>query len=285
MDSLFDGVRVDEPIEFQLKALVLDYLAHQGYTNTVAAIVRDSEGDNISDGDNTRTLHRRLVYHNLQAGNIEHAIALLNSHFPQVLHQLKNPDPPHHRRISDAITYSCPTHPHHLALNLRIQAFIEACRTRPLPFPPPDDNHIHTDQPTLDLNASILLLNKAKKLLAHAQMLPNPADRALYSRELNNVGGLLAYQVPENSPIRKYMAQDRRDAVADQIHCAILEHAGICSISSLELLVRYTANLWYFANKLEIKPRPGAIVPPTPLPPLLDIVPMFDLGEFLDHKP
>jgi hypothetical protein len=39
---------------------------------------------------------------------------------------------------------------------------------------------------------------------------------------LDQVGGLLAYKVPEKSPMARYLSQGRREAVADQINAAVL---------------------------------------------------------------
>lgn len=52
--------------------------------------------------------------------------------------------------------------------------------------------------------------------------LPSPSDKVLYMQELHNVGALIAYQVPETSPVAKYMSMERREAVAEQINSAIL---------------------------------------------------------------
>ncbi|KAG6868235.1 hypothetical protein C0993_005935 [Termitomyces sp. T159_Od127] len=290
---MFDVVIVSQSFIYRprvrrWRALVLDYLAHCGCTNTAAAFASESsvrhltpDGDELPvpglPHDELAAIHRRnQIYHLIQSGRVDDATRLLTSHFPAVLAgpAPDRPRPAGPRRIADAIPYApaTSTDPRHVALNLRILAFIEACRTRPLPGD--DAVTTCTDQMTL--------LKMAQKLLAHAQMLPDDADRKTYSAELNNVGGLLAYKVPEESPMKRYLAQERRDAVADQVHRAILEHSGVCSVSALELLVRYTATVWRFANKMDAKPRPGALLPPTQSKEP-ETVPPFDLGVFLDH--
>jgi hypothetical protein len=118
-------------------------------------------------------------------------------------------------------------HPAHLTLNLRILSFIEACRTIPLVHPPSaDDDAASSTPPTASADLSperqLALLSKAQKLHALINVLPKASDRAVYLKELNNVGGLLAYKVPETSSISKYLSQERREAVADQINSAIL---------------------------------------------------------------
>ena len=71
------------------------------------------------------------------------------------------------------------------------------------------------------------LLTTAQKLYALLNTLPNPDDRATYLKELENVGGLLAYKVPEESSMAKYLTLERREAVADQINRAILSKSFI----------------------------------------------------------
>lgn len=174
------------------------------------------------------------------AGRVDDATVLLNRHFPSVLSGRKlqtTPPMPPETRISNIIEYVAPTSvdPAHLTLNLRILSFIEACRTIPLvppqsiphaerqltPVPenPPDDE---ASSPLALMEQKIKLITKGQKLHELAKLLPKLEDRTLYIQELNNVGGLLAYETPETSPISKYMSQERREAVADQINCGIL---------------------------------------------------------------
>jgi len=69
------------------------------------------------------------------------------------------------------------------------------------------------------------LLLRGQKLYASVELLRDPEDQATYRKELENVGGLLAYPVPELSPMSKYLDQARRESVAEQINRAILcEH-------------------------------------------------------------
>jgi solute carrier family 66 (lysosomal lysine-arginine transporter), member 1 len=71
------------------------------------------------------------------------------------------------------------------------------------------------------------LLTRAQKLYALSNTLQNPLDRATYLKELENVGGLLAYKVPEKSSMAKYLTLERREAVADQINRAILSKSFV----------------------------------------------------------
>jgi len=146
--------------------------------------------------------------------------------------------------------------PLHLNLNLRILAFTEACRTVPLPYPPPSAISSLTGSPPSEIDTDIddeyeptptlslipdeetdpiarqqhfsNLITRIQKLYVLANGLPKESDRKTYAEELNQVGGLLAYRDPEKSPMARYLSQGRREAVADQINAAVL-----CESSSL----------------------------------------------------
>jgi CTLH/CRA C-terminal to LisH motif domain len=157
---------------------------------------------------------------------------MLSEHFPSVLSGPIVEPPP---RLSESPSPVLQTmgympltsiDPAHLILNLRILSFIEACRTIPLVHPPPANEAAPSTPPTtftdLSPERQLTLLLQVQKLHALINGLPNQSDRALYLKELQNVGGLLAYKVPETSSISKYLSQERREAVADQINSAIL---------------------------------------------------------------
>jgi hypothetical protein len=165
------------------------------------------------------------------SGRVDDAIEMLNDNFPSVLSGSTS-DPP---KSSDSpnlrlqgIDYIPPTSidPAHLILNLRILSFIEACRTIPLVHPAPANESpsppTTSTDPLRSAEHKVALISKAHKLLALINVLPKPSDRAVFLKELTNVGGLLAYKVPETSPVSKYLSQERREAVADQINSAIL---------------------------------------------------------------
>ena len=166
------------------------------------------------------------------SGRVDDATRILNEHFPSVL---SGPlvIPPAPSSDSPSLTFqsmdyipSTSIDPAHLTLNLRILSFIEACRTIPLAYPPVHDDasSISSTAASADLSPErqLTLLSKAQKVHALINALPKASDRAVYHKELNNVAGLLAYKVPETSSISKYLSQERREAVADQINSAIL---------------------------------------------------------------
>lgn len=172
--------------------------------------------------------HLEIRIHIL-GGRVDEAIDLLNSHFPSVLSESKAEFSPSGFAIrtkssnTEYIT-STSVEPAHLLLNLRILAFSEACRTVPLEYPPAGSSSLLSAAPPLEHESkdTSALLTKAQKLYSLANSLTNHSDRARYLKELENVGGLLAYKVPEQSSMAKYLTMERREAVADQINRAIL---------------------------------------------------------------
>lgn len=185
---------------------------------------------------------------------MDDAIVLLQTHFPSVLHEndvgttsteSRTAEPRPTSSNNSEYVSSTSTEPAHLLLNLRILAFSEACRTVPLQYPPSthsaDSSSISPQVPasTEDnpdhLTQQMALLTRAQKLYAFSTTLQNPLDRATYLKELENVGGLLAYKVPEKSSMAKYLTLERREAVADQINRAILSKSFIRSSNQQNL--------------------------------------------------
>ncbi|KAG1782613.1 PQ loop repeat-domain-containing protein [Suillus placidus] len=296
-----------EPQLDHLRAFVLDYLCHNCYTNTAQAFARDTtvrhldkDGDEITSPDRRlqgtsadltgeglqRIRRREEVQTEILSGRIDEATALLDEHFPSVLASSNVSSSETSSSVDsspDRIEYTSRTvlDPTLLSLNLRIHAFIEACRTIPLPYVPPHrTTPITTLEPTTNISRDpdlmaderyqTELILRAQKLYALVELLQKPEDRATYLKELENVGGLLAYKVPEMSPMSKYLDQARRECVADQINRAILYHSNLLSVSHLEVAVRYNSALWGALSELHIKvptnsSRPaGVTLPPKP---------------------
>ncbi|KAF9484736.1 hypothetical protein BDN70DRAFT_797187 [Pholiota conissans] len=332
--NLYCGVSLS--MDFDTRSLVLDYLCHNCYTRTASAFNRestvrqlDADGDEIIDDVSGTQGGARNIRTHIMSGRVDDAITLLSAHFPAVLSEdiaigaaeTSERHPASTRNVEYISSTS--TEPAHLYLNLRILAFSEACRTVPLDYPPksgapqePEPSEV-MNKSTAEENAGIpesaehfeqqmALLTRAQKLYALSNTLPNPADRATYLKELENVGGLLAYTVPEKSSMAKYLTLERREAVADQINRAILKSTGRPLVSFIELMTRHTHLVWQFANELGIETRPGAVLPPrgrnnrgdddndvskafmdqivyqTDI--FLKVAPIFDLHQFLNVK-
>jgi hypothetical protein len=81
------------------------------------------------------------------------------------------------------------------------------------------------------------LLKHVHELYDCAQALHDPHKRAEYQHELSAVSGLLAYKVPEQSPMAKHLTQERREVVADEINSAILRVSLSPPITIIEPLM------------------------------------------------
>lgn len=313
-----------KPTPDQLRTIVLDYLCHSCYTKTANAFVKgstvrhlDADGEEIPKGDNVTQAAsneikefelqlkqvelRKEIRTEIMCGRVDSAISLLNQHFPSVLSPTTN-SPARPSATTNNFEYisSTSTEPEHLLLNMRILAFSEACRTTPLKYPPEEtyadtmdeDETMASDSEDEDdeegREQQLNLLTRAQKLYAFTNTLSDPQDRATYLKELENVAGLLAYKVPEDSPMAKYLTLERREAVADQINRAILKRTGKSLISSLDLTARYTTLLWNYAHQLGVKKRSNTLLPARAKQDMPDgdndVVPQFDLHQFLQSK-
>lgn len=213
-----------------------------------------------------------VVLNHILNGAILRAIDSIQTHFPAVLDDTSlpkpapQPQPTSHASYQTSSTTSLPrrpgqqrqptqpmahaipvnvhsTHPAHVMLNLKIQAFIERFRNNASSSPSTPSSSIEsltssmhmstelTGQPgqtTLNLGSSV---NRTSKLAAdltavqdlHAFAKNLPADdRAVYLPELQWINSLFAYTDPETSILRGFLEQDRRIALAEQVNAAIL---------------------------------------------------------------
>ena len=197
------------------------------------------------------------IRQNILTGRIDEATVLLNKHFPSVLAdpmEVDSGSTPSSGRLEYLPSTS--VEPSHLAINLRIQAFIETARRIPLLYYPPGSSTALDPPPLLwgtpdesacdgdedacehweDNEANTQLLHRAQSLYSEANQLPDKNDRGMYLAELSSVGGILAYRFPEKSPLADYMSQERREGIANQIDSAILcSYLPACDRLSLPL--------------------------------------------------
>src|SRR5712671_1689610 len=186
------------------------------------------------------------VQTSILSGRIDDAIDRLNVNFPSTLpssistHADTEPstpseDPSQSKLVKTVLPFT--VEPAQLYLDLRVLAFIEASRTRPLPYPltkptssdteltsrisPPNNFRDPSGEEDGDAHLA-RLLKHVHELSDCAQALQDPHERAEYQHELSAVSSLLAYKVPEQSPMAKYLTQERREVVADEVNSAIL---------------------------------------------------------------
>lgn len=201
------------------------------------------------------------VQTSILSGCIDDAIDRLNADFPSTLPSSMSTcadtkssttteeERPQSKFVKTVLPFT--VEPAHLYLDLRILAFIEASRTRPLPpypltIPAASDpepatrisppNNFRDPSGEADADAHLTrLLKHVREIYDCAQALQDPHERAEYQHELSAVSGLLAYKVPEQSPMAKYLTQARRETAADEINSAILRGSS-SSISRIEIL-------------------------------------------------
>ncbi len=201
------------------------------------------------------------VQTSILSGCIDDAIDRLNADFPSTLPSSMSTcadtkssttteeERPQSKFVKTVLPFT--VEPAHLYLDLRILAFIEASRTKPLPpypltIPAASDpepatrisppNNFRDPSGEADADAHLTrLLKHVREIYDCAQALQDPHERAEYQHELSAVSGLLAYKVPEQSPMAKYLTQARRETTADEINSAILRVSS-SSISRIEIL-------------------------------------------------
>ena len=200
------------------------------------------------------------VQTDILSGRIDDAIDRLNANFPSTLPssvstcsdtESSTPRGEHSPSIFIKTVLPFTVEPAHLFLDLRILAFIEASRTKPLPYPftrsatpdpeptlrisPPNNFRDPSGEVGGDAHLA-RLLSLVHELYDCAQTLQDPHERAEYQHELSAVSSLLVYKVPEQSPMTKYLTQERREVVADEINSAILRVSPSPAVVGVEKL-------------------------------------------------
>ena len=205
--------------------------------------------------------NRLDVQANILSGCIDDAAEFLKDNFPSTLssplsisEDTGSSTPRGDRSESKFIKTVLPStvEPAELYLDLRIQAFIEASRTKLLPYPLPGPatsdlaptpripppNNLRDPSGEMDGDAHLArLLKHVHELYESAQDLQDPRERVEYQNKLSEVSGLLAYKVPEQSPLAKYLTQGQRELVADEINSAILCMSLSFPIATVEALM------------------------------------------------
>jgi len=106
-----------------------------------------------------------------------------------------------------------------------------------------------------------------------------------------NVASLLAYQKPEASPVASYLSQGRRQAVAKQVHNAILYREGLPPRSRIEDTVGQAQMVFRRLNEVGVvlpQERPKNLDLPIPVPTIPGekdttekLIPLFNMQDFL----
>ncbi|KIO27982.1 hypothetical protein M407DRAFT_185330 [Tulasnella calospora MUT 4182] len=234
------------------------------------------------------TLVRAEIRDHILEGRIDAARKLLEAKFPRVLEipsgtrPQPSPvlylqslhSPPHPSSSSPSTSRNTPPapaqprtesafslDPRHLSINLFIQEFIESVRTVPL-----SKSHPHDPESVAPMVLSVTdqarLITHAQQLHLLANQLPSKGEQSAYQEELTNVCALMAYQLPEESPVGRYLSMGRREAIAEQINCAILYRTGQNPIPYLQRYAEQTAVVFDTLEELGIPLPPSPGCPP-----------------------
>ncbi|PLW31821.1 hypothetical protein PCASD_15426 [Puccinia coronata f. sp. avenae] len=114
-----------------------------------------------------------------------------------------------------------------------------------------DDTSTTSSSVSTRTTSLALSLPHCRALHDYVHQLPEPTERAIFAKELENVAGLLAYVDPWDSPVRKYLDQSRRDLLAHRVNAAILVHLGRSPTSILQLVAQQTCFTWSMLNELD----------------------------------
>ncbi|KAI9603902.1 hypothetical protein H4Q26_003511 [Puccinia striiformis f. sp. tritici PST-130] len=114
-----------------------------------------------------------------------------------------------------------------------------------------DDTSTTSSSVSTRTTSLALSLPHCRALHDFVHQLPEPIERAIFAKELENVAGLLAYVDPWDSPVRKYLDQSRRDLLAHRVNAAILVHLGRSPMSILQLAAQQTCFTWSMLNELD----------------------------------
>ncbi|KAG8945676.1 hypothetical protein FRC00_009997 [Tulasnella sp. 408] len=234
------------------------------------------------------TLVRAEIRDHILEGRIDAARKLLEAEFPRVLEipsgtrSQPSPvlylpplhSPPHPSASSPSTSRNTPPapvqpraesafslDPRHLSINLFIQEFIESVRTIPLSKSRPYELESVTPK-VLSVTDQSRLITHAQQLHLLASQLPSKGEQSAYQEELTNVCALMAYQLPETSPVGRYLSMGRREAIAEQINCAILYRTGQNPIPYLQRYAEQTAVVFDTLEELGIPLPPSPGCPP-----------------------
>ncbi|KAF8710444.1 hypothetical protein RHS03_01986, partial [Rhizoctonia solani] len=163
--------------------------------------------------------------------------------------------------------------PTHILFNLRVQQFVEAVRT--VPLPPSTKGHeeaplkpqtkiggvedakmetpgLAKDQDHKDSSSAQLssearqrrLLQLASGLYQSIKSLSCPSDREVYAKEVEQVCSLMLGPSPESSLAAPYLSMSRREAVADQVNSAMLWYVGEAPAPRLQIWAQTAKVVW-----------------------------------------
>ncbi|GAA5979145.1 hypothetical protein JCM11641_008440 [Rhodosporidiobolus odoratus] len=144
---------------------------------------------------------------------------------------------------------------------------------------------------TNSLSSSVLLstaISQSQALREKVLRLPLGKEREGWEKESIDVCGLLAYKDLASCPVRGYLAQSRREGLAEMVNAAIMQQTSRTPLPLLSLIARQTTAFWSTLREMH-----------SPFPPASTVVkdtngkdgkkapkvyPYFDLHTFLRER-
>lgn len=207
--------------------IVLSYLMHNGYSRTAAAFAKDAGREQTYQEERESMMKRQAVCQKVILGDIDGAIADIESQFPQVMDQHLN-----------------------VRFLLHTQKFIDMLVKGSKP----------EDAVSYGLKTLWVFQNPDYIAKAEAQDSEQGGPRSSFSYNdvLSKVYSLLAYGDPTTSPEHKLTEPSRREMVADRLNSAILASQGRPMRSVLERLICQNRNV--LNHLVDIDNGPAALV-------------------------
>ncbi|GAA5894728.1 hypothetical protein JCM6882_006667 [Rhodosporidiobolus microsporus] len=216
--------------------------------------------------------------------------------------------------------------PEIISLNLQTQAFIEHMRaahaSSAMSAPSTPTSSVHNGHTprhhasngddvgsdagmsasTSSLTSSSLLnvaIAQSQALREKVLQLPPGKQREGWEKESIDVCGLLAYKDLSSCPVRGYLAQGRRETLAEMVNAAIMQQTNRTPLSLLALAARQTTALWTTLRDMHVQfpPKPTTSTKEKErktarelatdderLPAIKQTYPTFDLRTFLNER-
>jgi len=111
------------------------------------------------------------------------------------------------------------------------------------------------------LGALQAAVGQSQALSARVRTLPLGRVREVWGEICVNACGLMAYKDLAMCPVRGYLAQSRRETLAELVNAAVLQHSGQTPVPLLTLAVKQTSAVWTKVADDKLKfppPPPGA---------------------------
>ncbi|CAE6508593.1 unnamed protein product [Rhizoctonia solani] len=163
--------------------------------------------------------------------------------------------------------------PAHILFNLRVQQFVEAIRTVPLPPSSKEHDQASLTEPIKveevggiesispdsvgrnehNISSSTKSRSEARQrhlfqlasgLYQGIKSLACSADREIYAKEVEQVCSLMLGPSPESSLAAPYLSMSRREAVADQVNSAMLWYVGEAPAPRLQIWSQTAKVVW-----------------------------------------